>query len=199
MQSRIDVAPKDHPEPRGAAARRHVQLLAHPRTPCPLVRALEVTLARDRAGDLHLDFALTGDVVSLRVPEAGAPARRDGLWRHTCFEAFFAPGSGTGYREFNFSPSGDWAAYDFRGLREGVASPDLSRPPRIDVVVHDHVLRLSVSLAAADVCVSGTLHAGLTAVVEDVSGARSYFALAHPRAEPDFHDPAGFALRLDTC
>ena len=31
---------------------------------------------------------------SLRVPAAAPPARADGLWRHTCFEAFIAaPGS----------------------------------------------------------------------------------------------------------
>ena len=37
---------------------------------------------------------------------------------------------------------------------------------------------------------------GLTTVIEDVSGAKSFFALAHPRAEPDFHNEAGFVARL---
>ena len=169
--------------------------MPHPHTPARSVRSLDVALGFDDAGALRLEYRLTAELRALRVPAVAAAARRDGLWRHTCFEAFFAPGSGTGYREFNFSPSGDWAAYDFRAVREGMAAPDLSRPPRIEVVVHDDVLRLCVSLAAADVYVSGTLRAGLAAVVEDVTGARSYFALAHPRAEPDFHDPAGFVLR----
>ena len=28
-------------------------------------------------------------------------------------------GEGPEYREFNFSPSGEWAVYDFRGYRDG--------------------------------------------------------------------------------
>jgi hypothetical protein len=38
---------------------------------------------------------------------------------------------------------------------------------------------------------------GLTAVVEERSGHRGYFALRHPRDKPDFHDAAGFAVSLD--
>ena len=47
--------------------------------------------------------------------------------------------------------------------------------------------------ALADVAV---WRVGLTTVVEDASGAKSFWALSHPRDEPDFHNQAGFAARL---
>ncbi|WP_353226867.1 hypothetical protein [Novosphingobium sp.] len=31
---------------------------------------------------------------------------------------------------------------------------------------------------------------GLTAVIEEAGGVKSYWAAAHPREQPDFHDPA---------
>jgi hypothetical protein len=38
---------------------------------------------------------------------------------------------------------------------------------------------------------------GLSAVIEETSGAKSYWALAHPPGRPDFHHADGFALMLD--
>jgi hypothetical protein len=43
---------------------------------------------------------------------------------------------------------------------------------------------------------AASLDAGLTAVIETTDGARSYWALAHGGARPDFHDPATFTLRV---
>ena len=38
---------------------------------------------------------------------------------------------------------------------------------------------------------------GLSAVLEEKDGTKSYWALAHPNADkPDFHDPACFAAHL---
>jgi hypothetical protein len=37
---------------------------------------------------------------------------------------------------------------------------------------------------------------GLSAVLEEKDGTKSYWALAHPREKPDFHDPGCFAARL---
>ena len=36
----------------------------------------------------------------------------------------------------------------------------------------------------------------LTAVIEDTTGALSYWALAHPSGAPDFHHPDCFVLEL---
>ena len=37
---------------------------------------------------------------------------------------------------------------------------------------------------------------GLSAVIEEQGGVKSYWALAHPDAKPDFHAPACFAATL---
>jgi len=37
---------------------------------------------------------------------------------------------------------------------------------------------------------------GLSAVIEDISGGTSYWALAHPPGKPDFHHADGFALEF---
>jgi hypothetical protein len=40
-------------------------------------------------------------------------------------------------------------------------------------------------------------HLGLSAILEERDGTKSYWAIAHPDGEkPDFHDPACFAARL---
>jgi len=41
------------------------------------------------------------------------------------------------------------------------------------------------------------LQLGLTAVIEANDGSRSYWALHHPEASPDFHHRAGFILSLN--
>ncbi len=37
---------------------------------------------------------------------------------------------------------------------------------------------------------------GLSAVLEEKDGTKSYWALAHGGEKPDFHDPVCFAARL---
>ena len=63
-------------------------LTPHPDTPGPLVRGVEVEVIRGRRISLRLGYAVRGDIGGVAVPRAGHAARRDGLWRHTCFEAF---------------------------------------------------------------------------------------------------------------
>jgi hypothetical protein len=38
------------------------------------------------------------------------------------------------------------------------------------------------------------LRLGLSAVIEDIDGRLSYWALKHPPGKPDFHHPDSFAL-----
>ena len=64
---------------------------------------------------------------ALLVPAPAPPVRTDGLWRHTCFEAFIAPAGSSEYWEYNFSPSGAWAAYHFTAYRTGMTPLDAGR------------------------------------------------------------------------
>lgn len=140
---------------------------------------------------LSLRYVLDGDVKRLRVPAPRSPARVDGLWRHTCFELFVGAPGEAAYREFNFSPSGEWAAYRFASYRERAAPLD-GAPPAIRARQE-----ASVELEANVPCGPGRLRLGLCAVVEDETGGLAYWALRHPMAKPDFHHAGSFALELD--
>ena len=74
---------------------------------------------------------LRGDIARLRIPEDCTPERTDQLWEHTCFEAFFAAHGESAYREFNFSPSGQWAAYAFKDYRQAEDQVPVIAPPTI--------------------------------------------------------------------
>jgi hypothetical protein len=161
------------------------------------VQILRVAMQPAEDGSLHLHYVLHGDLSKLRIPEPQVPEYADGLWRHTCFEAFVALEGEAGYREFNFSPSGRWAAYAFEAYRVPATAFEASAP-RISVVQTRQELRLQVSLATTGLPLrgSGTMLLGLTAVLEADDGSLSYWALHHPCAHPDFHHRAGFTGKL---
>ena len=116
----------------------------------------------------------------------------DGLWRRTCFEAFIRAGSGGGYDEFNLSPSGQWAAYSFSGYRAGMASADVAALAiGFRAEAGGCELRARLPLPG-----EGPWRLGLCAVIEDIRGDRSYWALAHPPGQADFHHPDAFALEI---
>jgi hypothetical protein len=147
---------------------------------------------------IRFTYRLEGELARLAIPARAAAQRAERLWEHTCFEAFVAAGTGTHYYELNFAPSTQWAAYEFDGYRQGMRALALAVPPSITVVGTQTELRVTASVERA---VLGDApwprRVGLTAVVEDRAGVRGYFALAHPRDQPDFHDAAGFTVTLD--
>lgn len=154
-----------------------------------------VDVQRLPAGALHLTYRVEGDIAQLQLPQQKPPARTDGLWRDTCFEAFLrAPGS-SAYDEFNFSPSGEWAAYRFARYRSGMTELELGGPPVIACHRHAQQLVVEAEIGASDIA-SQDLLLALSAVLEDRQGEVSYWALLHPAAKPDFHDDAGFAVTL---
>lgn len=175
-----------------------IDLVCHRQRPCPFVRSIVVALGHDAAG-LHLVYRLTGDLAQLRLPAATTPAAAERLWTHTCFEAFIAARAGDAYREWNFSPSGQWAEYAFLGYRErGVRSVVTGSfaAPAIHLALAADSVELDARIALPPWHCAG-LVLGLSAVVEDIDGGLSYWALRHPSAQPDFHHRDGFALSLD--
>jgi hypothetical protein len=151
---------------------------------------IEVEVARPRADRLVLSYVVTGKISGIRMPVVVAAARGEELWQHTCFEAFVRASSGDGYYEFNFSPSTQWAAYRFGGYRSGMSVPAEVRPFAIDVQSTPDRYTLQTSLELDRL--PGLPHAdvwrlGLSAVIEEMGGQKSYWALAHPPGRPDFH------------
>lgn len=127
------------------------------------------------------------------IRQVEEPGRADELWRTTCFEAFLRGGGEESYREWNFAPSGDWAAYDFTTYREGMTEAVIAKPPYIRMEDNLTWWALGATIAIpADV----QWELGLSAVLEEKDGTKSYWALGHPDAKPDFHAPGCFAARL---
>ncbi|MGR8951575.1 MAG: DOMON-like domain-containing protein [Gammaproteobacteria bacterium] len=172
-------------------------LLCHPASPssCTAVRALTVAVERKPDGHVTLRYQLTGDFSRILLPAPKLSAASDGLWQHTCFEAFMTSADTTSYHEFNFSPSCQWAAYAFDSYREQRPWV-IPRPPKIDVMQAQDRLVLTAGIHLDDLPDADHLLLGLTAVIESTDGGHSYWALHHPGSTPDFHARAGFVCRL---
>jgi hypothetical protein len=174
-------------------------LQLHPDSHCGAVRQIEVDIARPRPDAMVLSYAVTGTMSDIRLPPAAAAARRDGLWQHTCFEAFVRASSDGGYYEFNFAPSTEWAAYRFSGYRGGMLPVDGMDTPRIELQLAPQscTLRALLDLSRLpDLGRQASWRLGLSALIEDSSGGVSYWALAHPPGKPDFHHADCFALEF---
>jgi hypothetical protein len=177
------------------------RLVCHTDTACASVHSLSVEIESLLNGNICLRYELTGDSARLRIPAPLPPGLADGLWRHTCFEAFIAVEGNEGYHEFNFSPSGKWAAYAFSGYR-AQREWSAGQTPLIRFVRRGDRLLLDAVIAAADLPPNPSnkpLQLGLTAVIETVDGHCSYWALHHPSIHPDFHHRGGFVLPLKTA
>jgi len=183
-----------------SAARASAALVPHPDHPAPAVRGVRVDVART-ADALALTYALDGELDAIRIPTPAAPAIVHGLWEHTCFEAFVAADGAAAYHEMNLAPSGAWAAFGFRGYRDGEPLSDPALAPGIAVRREAGRLLLDARVPLARLSpayAGGRLCVALTAVVEAADGGRSFWALRHPAGRPDFHHRDGFALVLET-
>jgi hypothetical protein len=171
----------------------------HPFAPGSVPADLRLSGQVERSGErLSLTYRLLGAIASLRIPPpARTPRRMDNLWTATCLECFLAIEGERPYWEFNLSPAGHWNAYalaDYRsGLRpepayQSLPSRRADDPRRLTLAVD---LPLPPAIPAA-----APLQLGITAVIEAATGELSYWALAHPGPEPDFHRREGFLLRL---
>ena len=92
-------------------------LKRHSASPRSGVQSIDVTVWRD-SERWHFRYRVEG-AGDLLLPDPQEPGRADELWRTTCFEAFIGGESGS-YTELNFSPSGQWASYDFDAPRQGM-------------------------------------------------------------------------------
>ena len=174
-----------------------ISLAPHPDAqPATASIVVEAHAERRSDGRLVLAYNLEGELSRLRLPDTTDHGPTDDeLWRHTCFEAFVMAGEGPGYREFNFSPSGEWAVYDFRGYRDG---GELESELAPNIVVRRTLNRLELDAQIdRDFLPQGRpLRLGLSAVVEDADGVLSYWALRHPPGKHDFHRADSFAMQL---
>lgn len=168
------------------------RLQPHPDLPHPV---LSVACKVSRIADsvLIFEFVAIGEISGLAVPDLMLPQRCDGLWNATCFEAFLGAEDGS-YIELNFSPSRCWASYRFEGYRDGMAPGlDMAQP---DIYVESSSRRLGLTAHFEIPADQAPNRLALSAVIEEIDGTKSYWALAHPPGKPDFHHPTCFAATL---
>ncbi len=175
-----------------------LNLIPHPATP-PADPPFNVWARVEHAASLgavattNLWFGVSAPASRFLIPEAPNATRRDELWRTTCFEAFLRPAGEPVYHEWNFAPSGDWAAYDFAGYREGMSAAEVRSEPYIRM--EDNFTWWAVGATIA-IEAAQQWQLGLSAVLEEEDGTKSYWALAHPADKPDFHHPDCFVAKL---
>ena len=138
-------------------------------------------------------FGIGAPIERFVIPEVDEPGRADELWRTTCFEAFLREPGGDAYREWNFAPCGSWAAYDFASYRAGLSNAPVAAAPYVRT--EDNLTWWTVGATiAVEAGVEWQL--GLSAVLEEKDGTKSYWALAHAADKPDFHDARCFTAKL---
>jgi hypothetical protein len=174
------------------------RLVPHPEKAPAAVKTVEVEATR-RDDFIVLTYAVE-PAGTLLLPAFGRE-RRDGLWRSTCFELFLRPDTGS-YVEFNFAPLSAWNAYSFVDWRMGrrAFQPDFE-PHLTDARLDDRKDRLPGRyeldvVLGAEIAALSPATVSLTAVIEEEGGRMSYWALAHPPGEPNFHHPDCFVARL---
>lgn len=170
------------------------RLTPHSAHPPATVTAVQCRVIGRDAYWLTLRWRVEGGA-TLVLPRFAGRGRTDGLWQATCFELFLKPDGGEGYCEFNLSPSERWAAYDFTGYREGMRERPMPRDPMCTIRAGSSVTIFDAALPVAGLP-SGDCAMGISAVIEEEGGAKSFWALAHGGDVPDFHDRTCFAGHL---
>lgn len=168
----------------------------------PNIPEIKINGAIDRRNNVLLvDYHLTGNMQEILFPPLSAHTeRKDDLWKATCFEFFLAVPNDPQYWEFNMSPSGNWniyqmSAYRRVGFREEVSIKHLSFSFRCepDDVIVDATVDLDPIISS-----KSEIQVGITCVIQLKDGHESYWALAHPKPQADFHLRESFALTLAT-
>ncbi len=165
---------------------------------------MDVTVLREGAV-LSLLYRLKGDLSKVVVPAANKqPSRRDRLWEQTCFEFFLSaqplPRKGMPYWEFNLSPAGDWNVFSLQSYRHRSEQERALTSLPFTVQSSPAALYLAVLADISNlVDPAQPLKMGISAVVV-VMGERAlretFWAIAHPTSQPDFHHPGSFTVEL---
>ena len=177
-----------------------VALACHSASPTTVVSRVTAGVTHSPEGGLRLKYVLTGNLDALLIPTRTASTQASGLWQHTCFEAFIAGQGSSEYCEFNFSPSTQWAAYGFSRYRQGMAplACDPQTPVSVEISGDQLQLEATITCMALEALGgSGKIRMSLAAIVEERTGRLSYWAIAHPSSDPDFHHPDSFVLHVD--
>lgn len=161
-------------------------LTLHPSCPTGPINAASAKITATTEG-CEVEFRLSGGVDAIVMPQAGPSVRTDDLWKTTCFEIFWQPENGSYYREFNLSPSGRWAAYDFDSFREGMRDA----PVQAIALSTAHGSANGEGELVLKAVIASELptpaRVALNAIVEHQGGELQFWALAFDEGKAEFH------------
>jgi hypothetical protein len=152
-----------------------------------------------RTTALAIHYALLGPLTELAIPAPaeGGPARKDGLWKETCFDLFLAPDNLPGYWEFNLSPARHWNVYRFTDYRQGMEEETAFASLPFSVLRFSNSLSIDLEVDLERIIEPGrVLRVGVSAVIRHRSEELSYWALTHPGPRADFHRRESFIVEL---
>jgi hypothetical protein len=165
------------------------------------VTQIDVDIERPQAARLLLRYRVSGTINDLYLPPVISPTRAQELWQHTCFEAFLRCPPSAPYYEFNFAPSTRWAAYQFHDYRHGMQVASGVSAPAIEIEASPERFTLQASLGLdqlSNLPRNARWRLGLSALIEETNGRKSYWALAHPPGKADFHHSDCFAYEFSS-
>ena len=152
-----------------------------------------------QSNTFYVCHIIAGNLGAVTLPSLNAnPARKDELWRTTCFEFFIAIKDTSQYWEFNMSPSGDWNVYVMDAYRQ-VGMREETRIKRFPFDVRKEVQGLSLEVAInLDLIIARErpIEVGVASVIQTMNGTATYWALLHPHPEADFHARESFVLEF---
>jgi hypothetical protein len=173
------------------------KLVPYPASDLPKIQITgEIERVENR---LFIRYAVTREINSILLPAlSNSAARKHDLWKATCFEFFIAIKDQPQYWEFNMSPSGDWNVYAMDAyrqvnMREETAFTQL--PFEFRKIDGESSLDISVDLNPI-LQPESILEIGITTIIQTKDGNETYWALAHPGQQADFHLRDSFILEL---
>ena len=151
-----------------------------------------------RSNTLAIRYALFGDRAKLVIPEpTDMPARKNGLWKETCFEFFLGVKNAQRYWEFNLSPAGHWNVYRFAAYRQGMHEELAFTSLPFSVQSQSDSLLLALELNVDKIVqVDQPLEVAISAVIIHRDAEVTYWALTHCGPQADFHRRDSFIAEL---
>ncbi|MGD1898946.1 MAG: DOMON-like domain-containing protein [Phormidesmis sp.] len=174
-----------------------------PFEPLPSGIKLNISGTLTRSGDtLSIAYLMSGDLDQVLLPPLNVSSqRKDRLWEQTCLEFFLAAGpvksDSAPYWEFNLAPTGSWNVFALASYRQGLKEEKafLSLPFSASRTAAELRLRISLDISVLLPAASPWL-LGVSAVCLLADGQETFWAIAHPGPNADFHSAGSFAATL---
>jgi hypothetical protein len=170
-----------------------MRLIPHESTNHPNVKIESKITVEDLT--LKLKYIIVGDILSLKIPKYGDAKFTHGLWNATCFELFLVKKEQNGYVEFNFSPSKEWAIYEFSDYRQKTGDIE-NITPFIEFFHDEYSAEMIISFDISTLTMIDFEHlsGAFSVVLLTNENELSYWARKHLKDKADFHDLNNFSL-----